>query len=1062
VPEDLRALSPEATKKLLHELRVHQIELEMQNEELRTAQGRLEEARARYFELYDVAPVGYFTTNEKGIILEANLTSANLLGVLPRELRAQPLGNFIFKDDQDVYYLHRKRLFETLAPQVSELRMMSSKGTFWAHIEATVVEDRKSGKPVCRMTIHDITEHKLAGETLRESEEKYRLLADNMKDIVWLMDMNLKTTYQSPSAAKMRGFTLDELKELTVEQHLTPESVKVATEVFLREMAKVEANPDYKFSSDLELEFYRKDGTTFWSENKFSVIQDSSGKPVSMLGVARDITERKQAEEILQYSLSLLTASLESTADGLLIVDRQGKIAQWNQRFADMWKLPEKVLATRDDEKTITHILSQLADPEQFVSRVRKLYVQPEESSFDQIEFLDGRVFERYSQPQRIRNDVVGRVWSFRDITERKHMEDALRQREREFSTLVENAPDMIVRFDTGLRHVYCNRSVEKQLGRPRDAFIGKTALEAGDASEQSQFVEKSLRQTLKTGEEQIVEQSYPTPSGIKYFQTRVVPERDDKGKIESLLAITRDITERKQAEEALREEGWRLQSIIEGTHAGTWQWNVQTGETVFNETWAQITGYTLAELSPISIKTWEALVHPDDLKQSDELLERHFSGELPYYDCECRMKHKNGHWVWVHDRGRIVTRTANGKPLMMFGTHSDITDHKQLEEEKERTEKLEAVGRLAGGIAHDFNNILTAILGNISLASMEAAPGSELSVSLEQAEKASIRAKDLTVQLLTFSKGGAPVKKLGPLTELLRDTADFVLRGSNVKCNFSIPADLWHAEIDAGQVSQVVRNLVVNAQQAMPKGGTIEISAENLALTEKQSSGRGLPLRPGNYVMISVTDHGTGIPKDHLKKIFEPFFTTRPKSSGMGLATSFSIVRQHGGHLSVESKASSGSTFYVYLPTSVESAAAKQDKIEAAIRTGKARILVMDDEKTVREIAGRMLKHIGYGDVEFATDGVEAIKLYKAAMESGNPFGMAILDLTIPGGMGGEITIRNLLKIDPAVKAIVSSGYVDDPVMAQYGEYGFSGVVAKPYTIAELRKAVEDVIGGA
>jgi CheY-like chemotaxis protein len=262
--------------------------------------------------------------------------------------------------------------------------------------------------------------------------------------------------------------------------------------------------------------------------------------------------------------------------------------------------------------------------------------------------------------------------------------------------------------------------------------------------------------------------------------------------------------------------------------------------------------------------------------------------------------------------------------------------------------------------------------------------------------------------------------------------------------------------------VSQIIHNLVINAQQATPEGGTVEVRAENVALSKKQSQVKGLPLTAGNYVRVAVADQGSGIPKEILAKIFNPFFTTKPKGSGMGLATSFSIARQHGGHLSVESKAGSGSTFYVYLPTSVESAAAKLDKIEGASRTGKARILVMDDEKIVREIAGRMLKHIGYADIEFATDGIEAIELYKAAMESGNPFGAAILDLTIPGGMGGEITIRNLLKIDPAVKAIVSSGYVDDPVMAQYGEYGFSGVVAKPYTIAELRKAVEDVIGGA
>jgi signal transduction histidine kinase/ActR/RegA family two-component response regulator len=442
------------------------------------------------------------------------------------------------------------------------------------------------------------------------------------------------------------------------------------------------------------------------------------------------------------------------------------------------------------------------------------------------------------------------------------------------------------------------------------------------------------------------------------------------------------------------------------------------------------------------------------------DTMSRHFQdsvrGEPQSYDSA--IKTKDGKRVDVHITSTPIV--INGDIVGVYGIAEDITHRRRLEEERQRVEKLESVGLLAAGIAHDFNNILTSILGNISLAGTAAAPGSELQNSLQQAEKASLRAKDLTQQLLTFSKGGAPVTKLASLTELLNDTVSFALRGSNIKCLFSIPSDLWHAEIDSGQVSQVIQNLVINAQQAMPAGGNMEVRAENMALSGTRSIGGGLPLKAGNYVRIAVTDHGCGIDAEHLEKIFDPFFTTKQKGSGLGLATSFSIARNHGGHLSVESEPGSGSTFYLYLPASTGTVIPRKAKSVASKPSGKARILVMDDEHGVREIAGRMLKHLGYEGIEFAADGVEAVKLYKAAMKSGNAFSVAILDLTIAGGLGGEATIKKLLKIDPEVKGIVSSGYADDPVIARYREYGFRGMVAKPYTLAELGKAVHDVLG--
>jgi signal transduction histidine kinase/CheY-like chemotaxis protein len=426
-------------------------------------------------------------------------------------------------------------------------------------------------------------------------------------------------------------------------------------------------------------------------------------------------------------------------------------------------------------------------------------------------------------------------------------------------------------------------------------------------------------------------------------------------------------------------------------------------------------------------------------------------------YDIELEFIRADGGRLWVRTIGRA--ETENGRVIRVVGNIMDITERKRLEEERQRMGKLESIGVLAGGIAHDFNNILTAILGNINLARLETKQESELYDRLIEAEKASIRARGLTQQLLTFAKGGAPVKKIASILELARDTASFSLRGSNVRCEFYISDELWQVEIDEGQISQVISNLVINAQQAMPAGGTIEVHIENMNLTEKQRLGRSLPLKKGNYVRIAVADHGIGIPADYLDKIFDPYFTTKQGGSGLGLAIAYSIVRNHAGHISIESKVGTGSTFYVYLPASKEKVLHKKvEKKELPV--GRGRILVMDDEEAVRDIAGRMLRHIGYEDIGFATDGAEAIRLYKSAMASGKPFDAVILDLTIPGGMGGKETMKELLKIDPDVKAIVSSGYADESVASEFKEYGFRGVVAKPYTLEQLSSTLSEVVG--
>ncbi len=389
------------------------------------------------------------------------------------------------------------------------------------------------------------------------------------------------------------------------------------------------------------------------------------------------------------------------------------------------------------------------------------------------------------------------------------------------------------------------------------------------------------------------------------------------------------------------------------------------------------------------------------------------------------------------------------GNPKWVITIVSDITEKRRIEEELNKVDKLESIGVLAGGIAHDFNNILTGIVGNISLAEMYIesgrAPGRVLE-RLKEAEKASMRARDLTQQLLTFSKGGAPVKELATIGNILKDSATFTLRGSNVRCQLSIPDDLWPVEVDPGQIDQVINNLVINAAQAMPGGGTIKLQAENVSVGAEDV----LPLKKGKYLEISIEDQGVGIPETIIQKIFDPFFTTKQKGNGLGLATSLSIVQKHNGHITVRSQAGVGTTFHIYLPVSPEQVSTEEKVERNKLITGEGRILVMDDEEHIRDLATEMLSNLGYSVIT-AVDGAEAIELYKEAMVSGNPFSMVILDLTIPGGMGGKETVQKLMEIDTEVKAIVSSGYSNDPVLANFREHGFKGVISKPYRIREL-----------
>jgi PAS domain S-box-containing protein len=446
-------------------------------------------------------------------------------------------------------------------------------------------------------------------------------------------------------------------------------------------------------------------------------------------------------------------------------------------------------------------------------------------------------------------------------------------------------------------------------------------------------------------------------------------------------------------------------------------------------------------------------IIHEKTRGQRENLVEKVLrSDEIVEYSHNSILIARGGTERTIAASGACI-RDDNSKVIGVVLVLRDITEKQKMQAELVKSQQLESIGILAGGIAHDFNNLLTAILGNISLAKAYVKPGEKAFEKLTESEKASLQAKDLTKQLLTFSKGGAPIKKTTSISEVVKDSTRFALRGSNVRCEYFLVEDLWLTEADEGQLRQVFHNLVINAQQAMPEGGTITISAENVVVGVKEM----VPLNEGRYVKITIEDNGTGIPEEHISKVFDPYFSTKAKGSGLGLSITYSIIKSHDGLISVKSEIGVGTTFFIYFPASNQEILIEKETKENTV-SGMGKILIMDDEELVRDVAADMLSFVGY-QTELACDGLEAIELYKKAREAGQPFDAVIMDLTIPGGMGGKQAIGKLLEIDPEVKAVVSSGYGNDPIMSDFRQYGFSGFLPKPYKIEELSKALHKVI---
>ena len=646
----------------------------------------LKEREDRFKTIFYQAPVAYFLNDLNGNFTDGNREAYHLTGYTKEELFGKNFIelNLIDKKDQKAILelINRSAQGEYTGPD--EFSLTKKDGSI-VIIEISSSPVTINDKKLVLGVAHDVTERKLIQVELQKSEERYRKLFDSAKDALMALHPPM-WQFTSGNPAILEMFKVKSIEEFLTygPWDVSPEKQpdgRLSSEK-AQEMIKIAMT---KGSNFFEWTHKRLNGKSFSATVLLTKIQLKD--EIFLQATVRDITDSKKAEETLKKSESLLKYIFDSTGDGLLVVDDNGRITHRNTEFIKMWKIPAKLSNSSDDSKLLDFVLSQLSEPKQFLSKVKQLY-NSTKTDHDILHFKDGRIFERNSQPLIVDNTIAGRVWSFRDITNRKRIEEALKSSEERLKILFESAPDAYYLSDLKGTFIDGNKTAVDLLGYKKEELIGKSFLKlkllsAKELLKASKLLMKNA-QGKGTGPAEFLlnrKDGTQIPVEISTYPVKI------KNKI-VVLGIARDITERKQNEDILKIQSQKLADILEGTNAGTWDWNIQTGEVTFSERWAEIIGYTLDELEPTDINTWINNVHPDDLPYANALLEKHFSRELDYYDVVFRQPHKDGRWIWVNARGKVIEWTEDRKPLRMSGTHLDITKHKQAEEALRESEE--------------------------------------------------------------------------------------------------------------------------------------------------------------------------------------------------------------------------------------------------------------------------------------------------------------------------------------------------------------------------------------
>ncbi len=964
-----------------------------------------------------------------------------------------------------------------------EFRIVNPGRTHWLH-ERVSITPLGPGTWQLFGVLIDVTALKGAEEIIRSSEERYRQMFDVNPNPLMVFDAStFRILAVNDAAVKLYGYPREEFLTISAAAVRPEEDVPVFLE-------RIRNHPN----EDRENAIVRhktKDGRIIEVEVNSTAL-DFQGQRARMAFI-RDVTEERRTRAALGASETRYRDLFESAVEGVYQTNADGRFVAVNPSLAQIFGCvsPEEFM-----EWTDRGAASLYVKPGRRAEFFAELGARDSVTDFEsEVRCRDGST-RWISENVRAVRDGAGRLLHIHgflsDVTERRRAMQAVRESEVRYRALFENMPVAILELD--LRGIGRRLQIMHAAGvtdlaahladhpgelaalaaefRITDANAAAVRLYQAESKEQfrqkaAEFADNKSSGLLGRFLERIWEGSRDSEGELPITdfsgQTHVVymhwwmPPAGERLDLKLAVVATVDLTELKRAEAELAAEKERLTVTLHAMSEGVITVDTEGIVQYMNRAAAELTqqddeaavGRPLAEICVLQ----EAQSNQVMALPVTRVLEEGMLIDLPP---QTAIAGRQGAVCLVAGCCAPV-RDAGGRLIGAVLVIRDVTVRQRFEEELQRGSRLEAIGILAGGIAHDFNNILTAIMGNITLALLDAQTLTKTEHYLHDAERAALRARDLTQQLLTFAKGGDPVRSAVLLPEIVTEVSRFALHGSRVKCEYDLADNLWLADADKGQLGQVIQNLVINAVQAMPEGGVIRISARNDKITQDPQR----PLAPGDYVHLTVADTGTGIKAEHLSKLFDPYFTTKQQGSGLGLTTVYSIVKKHSGHIEVASELGRGTTFEIWLPAVAEH---QMDLPEERPESGaplKGRVLFMDDEEPISLMASLLLQRLGL-EVELARDGAEAVEKYRAAHAAGRSFDLVVLDLTVPGGMGGREAIGELNRIDPGVRAIVSSGYSADPIMSNFRAYGFRGMVAKPYRIDDFVHVLRDVLQGS